>query len=329
MNPQVIKNRIGKALAYTLTAILFIGISCFLVLQMPPVQKYLITKFLGNFTQVTGFRTTVEGFRMLWFDRLELTNVTVYDIENNKMIRAKEILVNFKLTELLDNRNVNIDGVYLDSAHVFLTKVNESDTSRDLNINVFIANINHAYGGSGGGGGKPPRINIGEAFVNQSQFTYVDQDLDSVRNGFDYKHFSLSVDEGQLNSFVILGDTTEFNVKTLIAQDLATQFTVHQISTFFRICQTGMEFVGLDLRAGKSTVSDTIIFQYNGLRELNDFVDKVNIHAHLTNSVIDPNDLEYFAHGADQIDQPFLINGNFNGKINKFRFTQMRVDIGN
>src|SRR5690348_16591003 len=245
MNPQVIKKRVGKALAYTLTAILFLGISCFLVLQMPPVQKYLITRFLGNFTQVTGFRTTVEGFRMLWFDRLELTNVTVYDTENNKMIRAKELLVNFKLTELLDNQNVNIDGVYVDSAHVFLTKVNESDTSRDLNINVFIANINKGYGGSGGGTGKSPRINIGEAFVNASQFTYVDQDLDSVKDGFDYKHFSLSVDEGQLNSFVILGDTTEFNVKTLIAQDLATQFTVHQISTFFRLCQTGMEFIGL------------------------------------------------------------------------------------
>ena len=329
MNPQVIKNRIGKALAYTLTAILFIGISCFLVLQMPPVQKYLITKFLGNFSQVTGFRTTIEGFRMLWFDRLELTNVTVYDTENNKMIRAKEILVNFKLTELLDNQNVNIDGVYLDSAHVFLTKVNESDTSRDLNINVFIANINNGYGGSGGGGGKSPRINIGEAFVNQSQFTYNDQDLDSVQHGFDYKHFSLSVDEGQLNSFVILGDTTEFNVQTLIAQDLATQFTVHQISTFFRICQTGMEFIGLDLLAGKTTVSDTVIFRYKTLLDLNDFVEKVNIHAHLRNSVIDPNDLEYFAYGADQVDQPFMLNGTFNGRIDKFRFTGMRVDIGN
>src|SRR5688572_11644728 len=124
MNPQVIKNRVGKVLAYTLTGILFLGISCFLVIQMPPVQKYLINKFLGNFSQVTGFRTTIEGFRMLWFDRLELTNVTVYDNENNKMIRADEILVNFKLTELLDNHNVNIDGVYLDSAHVLLTKVN-------------------------------------------------------------------------------------------------------------------------------------------------------------------------------------------------------------
>lgn len=328
MNPQVIKNRIGKALAYTLTAILFLGISAFLVLQMPPVQKYLITRFLGNFTQVTGFRTTVEGFRMLWFDRLELSHVSVYDTENNQMIRAREILINFKLTELLTNSNVNIDGIYLDSAHVFLTKVNESDTARDLNINVFIANINNGYGGSGGGG-RSPRINIGEAFVNESQFTYVDQDLDSIKEGFDYRHFSLAVDEGQLNSFVILGDTTEFNVKTLIAQDLATSFTVHQISTFFRLCQTSMEFSGLDLLAGKTTVSDTVILSYKKLVDLNDFINKVTLHANLTNSVIDPNDLEYFIPGADRVDQPFMLNGKFNGRINKFRFTGMRVDIGN
>ena len=327
MNRQVIKNRISKILAYTLTAILFLGISAVLVLQMPPVQQYLLNKFLGNFTAVTGFRTTVENFHMLWFDRLELNDVTVYDTENNKMIRARKIMVNFKLTGLLDNRNVNIDGVYLDSAHVLLTKVNASDTARDLNINVFIANINEGYGG--GGGGKAPRINIGEAFVNQSQFTFNDQDRDSIKAGFDYRHFSLSVDEGQLNSFVILGDTTEFDLKTLIAQDLATGFTVHQISTFFRLCQTSMEFMGLDMIAGKSTVSDTVILKYNQLTDLNEFVESVNIHAHLANSVIDPNDLEYFAHGADQIDQPFMLNGNFDGRISKFKFTRMRVDIGN
>ena len=61
------------------------------------------------------------------------------------------------------------------------------------------------------GGGKSPKINIGEAFVNQSQFTYINQDQDSIKTGFDYNHFSLSVDEGQLKSFVILGDTTEFS----------------------------------------------------------------------------------------------------------------------
>jgi hypothetical protein len=69
---------------------------------------------------------------MLWFDRLELENVAVIDPEGNKMISAKTILINFKLSQLFEKKNVNIDGVYLDSAHVLLTKVDEIDSLRDL-----------------------------------------------------------------------------------------------------------------------------------------------------------------------------------------------------
>ncbi|HTE32882.1 MAG TPA: hypothetical protein VK666_21015 [Chryseolinea sp.] len=63
MNLQVIKNRVGKIFAYTFTAILFFTISAFLVLQMPPVQKYFINKFLKDFTHVTGFRTSIHNIR--------------------------------------------------------------------------------------------------------------------------------------------------------------------------------------------------------------------------------------------------------------------------
>ncbi len=265
---------------------------------------------------------------MLWFDRLELQNVSVYDPANNQMIRAREILINFKVSQLWENKNVNIDGVFVDSAHVFVTKIDESDTSRDLNMNVFIYNINQGYSAGKGSKGNPPRINIGEAFVNRSQFTYINQDRDSVSSGFDYNHFSLSVDEGQLSSFVILGDTTEFNVSTLIAQDLKSQFKVKQISTFFRVCQKSMEFVGLNVEAGESTVSDTVIFTYDRLRDLNDFVSKVQIHAHLQQTLIYPKDLSFFINGVDAIEQPFRVDGIFNGGVNNFKFTDMTVDIG-
>ena len=329
MNLQVIKNRIAKILAYSVTAILFFFISAFLILQMPPVQNYFISKFLKNFTTVTGFATTVGGFRMLWFDRLELERVAVIDPEGNKMISARTILINFKLSQLFEKKNVNIDGVYLDSAHVLLTKVLEPDSLRDLNINVFIANINAHYGGSGRGGGSPPKINIGEAFINQSQFSYINQDRDTVPKGFDYNHFSLSVDEGQLNSFVIIGDTTEFNVSTLIAEDLKTKFKVNQLSTFFRHCQTSMEFIGLQVHAGESVISDTVIFKFNGNRELNEFVDKVRIHANLRNTTIYPKDLEFFAPGVARIEQAIKLEGVFNGRVNKFKYTDMKIDVGN
>jgi hypothetical protein len=329
MNLQVIKNRIQRVLAYTITVLLFLLISAFLILQIPPVQNYFIGKFLKNFTHITGFKTTVESFQMLWFDRLELRNVSVYDPANNQMIRAGEILINFKLSQLWENRNVNIDGVFVDSAHVFVTKINESDTSRDLNMNVFIYRINQGFSsGTPGKRGKPPKINIGEAFVNRSQFTYINQDRDSVATGFDYNHFSLSVDEGQLSSFVILGDTTEFNVSTLIAEDLQSNFRVKQISTFFRVCQKSMEFVGLNVEAGQSVVSDTVIFTYDRLRDLNDFVTKVQIHARLENTLVYPKDLGFFINGVDAIKEPFRVNGNFNGRVNNFKFTDMKVDIG-
>jgi hypothetical protein len=329
MNLQVIKNRIRKTLAYTLTAILFLVIACLLVLQMPPVQSYFVGKFLGNFTKVTGFRTTIKDFRVLWFDRLELQGVSVYDPANNQMIKAQEIQINFQIAQLWDNRNVNIDGVFVDSAHVFVTKINESDTSRDLNMNVFIARINEGFSsGSGGRKGKPPKINIGEAFVNRSQFTYINQDLDSISKGFDYNHFSLSVDEGQLSSFVILGDTTEFNVSTLIAQDLESKFKVKQISTFFRVCQKSMEFTGLKIEAGESFVSDTVIFTYDRLRDLNSFVDKVKIHARLEKTILYPKDLAVFIDGIEAIEQPLTVEGMFNGSVDKFKFSDMKLHIG-
>jgi len=328
MNLQVIKNRLKKALAYSVTGIVFVIISAFLVLQIPPVQNYFVSDFLKTFTQVTGFKTSIDGFQMLWFDRLQLEGVSVYDTEGNKMIRAKKILINFKLTNLLQRQHVNIDGVFLDSAHVFLTKINESDTSRDLNLNVFIAEINKNYGGSGGGG-KSPKINIGEAFVNQSQFTFINQDRDSIRTGFNYNHFSLSVDEAQLESFVILGDTTEFQLRTLIAQDLQTKFKIDQLSTFYRMCQTTMEFVGIDLRAGQTVISDTIIFHYQNALALNDFVSKVRIHANFNNTIIDPKDLALFAPYVERIEKPIQLSGLFNGRIENFKLTRMKIDVGN
>ena len=108
MKWQVIKIRIQKVLAYTVTAVLFLLISAFLILQIPPVQNYFIGKFLKDFTQVTGFTTTIKSFRMLWFDRLELQDVSVFDPANNQMIRAGEIQINFKISQLWENKNVNI-----------------------------------------------------------------------------------------------------------------------------------------------------------------------------------------------------------------------------
>ncbi|MFZ6011652.1 MAG: hypothetical protein ACOYXT_15015, partial [Bacteroidota bacterium] len=197
MNLQVIK-RIRKILVYAITGLFFLLVTSFLVLQIPAVQNTVIKRYLGSFSTVTGFKTTVKSFRLLWFDRLELEYVDLYDPANNKMITAKKILINFRVSHLLDQRDINIDGIYLDSAQVFFTKIPESDTSRNLNINVFVNRINEAYAGDGASTGRSPRINIGETVLNRSVFSYADQDRDTIEHGFNYNQFTLDVDEARV-----------------------------------------------------------------------------------------------------------------------------------
>lgn len=329
MNRQVIKNRTRKILAYTFTSIAFLVISAFLILQIPSVQKNIIDRYLANFSQVTGFTATVKNFRLLWFDRLELEDLSVIDPSNNEMIAAKRVVINFTLGQLLEKQDVNVDGVFLENASVLFTKIPESDTSRDLNINIFIHRINERYASQSAEGGRTPRINIGEAVLQQSQFSYVDQYRDSIATGFNYNQFTFDIDEGQLQNFLILGDTTQFQVNTLIATDRQSKLAIRELSTFFRLSQQSLEFMGMNLRANESIISDSIVFTFNGQHELSDFIEKVNISAHLKNTLIQPKDLALFAPEAGRMTQPIRLNGMFKGKVDNFRFTNMEVTTGN
>ena len=328
MNRQVIKKRFLKILAYSVTTLVFVLISAFLFLQIPAIQKKILNRYLRGFSDVTGFRTSIGDFQLLWFDRLELQNLEVFDLENNRMIAVKNVLINFQLSQLLEQRDVNVDGVYLDAANVFITRINESDTSRDLNINVFVNRINENFGARGGTG-RSPRINIGEAILNESAFSYVDQDRDSVKQGFNYNQFGVDIDEAQLQNFLALGDTIQFKVQTLIAADRESDFKINELSTFFRISQQSLEFIGLDLKTGKSTITDTVLFTYNGRRELNEFNEKVNIHANLKNTLLYPEDLALFAPEAKRLTQPVVLNGIFDGRINDFKLKDMELQTGN
>jgi hypothetical protein len=325
MNLQGIKKRFAKILVYSITTIIFLLISSFLILQLPGVQRALAKQYLSDFSKVIGFKTTFSSIRFSWFDRLVLDNVVIEDPEHHEMIGVRRLLINYKISTLFEGKDVNIDAIYIDSARVFFTKIG---SNRTLNINEFIRQINEQYGSSGKGGGNGRKINIGEAIVSDSKFSYDNTGKDSLA-GFDYNHFAIQISEAQLQNFLALGDTVQFNVRTLAAEDHKTKLGIKHLTTFFRISQKSLEFQGVDLQAGQSTISDTIIFNYDSQADLSDFVNKVKINAHLHNTIIHPKDLALFAPAVSKLQLPISVNGNIIGRINNFRFTHMELRTGN
>lgn len=310
---------------YGLYIFLLLTITSFFLLQVPAVQSKLTQRYLRSFSAATGFQTTIGRLELHWFDRLYLEGVSIVDPEDNTMIGVKKLLINFRFSTLFQGNNISLDAVMMDGVEVNFKKIMESDSSRDLNINVFVTRINSMSGTTQGGGSA--LINIGEAILRNSHFAY-DTDTDSLSNGFDPNHFSLTIPDIELQQFLVQGDTIQFNLRSLTATEDRLNFNIHQLSTFYRISQQSMEFKGLKATVGESILSDTIIFRYESQLDLNDFTNKVTVHANFSDAVINPRDLTLFAPLPDKLIAPVSLNGSFNGKINRFRFTNMNIQVG-
>jgi len=329
MNLQVIKNRVlywlKSITLYGLYIFVLLTISGFFIIQIPAVQSRLTQRYLISFSAATGFKTTIGRMELHWFDRLYLEGVSIADPENNIMIGVDKLLVNYKFSDLFRDKNISLDAVMLDGVQVNFKNITEADSTRDLNINVFIDRINKMSGTKSGG--DAALINIGEAILKNSHFAY-NTDSDSLSSVFDPNHFSLTIPDIELQQFLIQGDTVQFNLRSLTATEEHLNLTIHQLSTFFRISQQSMEFIGLKASIGESILSDTIIFRYESQRELSDFINNVNIHANFSNAIIYPKDLALFAPIPDDLVAPVALTGLFNGKLSRFRLANMNVQLG-
>ncbi len=327
MNWQVIKIKVFRWLRVSILyggyVTLVIFLSLFFLFQLPIVQERLIGRYTRLLSEQTGFPVSFQSIYLLWYDHVEITGLRVEDPEKNTMIEAGNLQINFRISSLLTGNHVNIDGATLHGVAVNLVKIQETDTSRDLNINVWISRLNQG----GGGDGASPKINVGEIALTESRFVYNDTDHDSIE-GFDYYHFDVDIVHGELDNFQVIGDTIQFNLNGLQAKDAATRLGLHSMQTYFRISQSSMEFLNLRLAAGKSVVSDTIVFTYRSQLDLNDFNDKVNIRARLRNTSLHPEDLALFAPEARQLQHPLQINGNLTGKVSRLFMRDMQLKYG-
>ncbi|NOS93423.1 MAG: hypothetical protein HOP30_16000, partial [Cyclobacteriaceae bacterium] len=327
MNLQVIKIRVfawlKKFVLYGAYLTLTFLVVSFFLLQLPGIQKMLIGRYTRQFSEVSGFTIRFDKFYLRWYDRLELEGVSIIDPEQDTMIAVNKMSVNFRLRSLLENNDINIDGVDLKGAEVHLKTIDETPTLKNLNIDVFI----HRLSGKSSGGGNPPKIHIGEIDLEDSKFSLNETESDSIKNGFDYHHFKVNV-EADIEAFRVIGDTIDFRLNSLQAKDHRSGLEIIDLRTYFLISQTSMEFLGLNLTTPHSHVTDTVILSYKSQADLSDFNNKVNIKAKLKDTHIDPLDLALFSNGKSPLPEPLHIDGEFSGKISRFMYRKMNVQLG-
>ncbi|NJN42738.1 MAG: hypothetical protein HC811_11410 [Flammeovirgaceae bacterium] len=328
MNWQVIKIRIRKISFYTLATFLFLLLSSYITLQIPAVQNKLIGKYVDELSKITGFKITAQSFHLIWYDRLRIEDLIIIDPEENKLLDAKTISINFRFKSLLTKEDVNIDAVRLDQIQFNVHSIPTSDSTSSLNINVLIARINELLG-STSQTSSSPIIRIGDIDLTSSRFSYQDHTHDSISSTFNPHHFEISLHQAHLQNFSSIKDTIQFDLRSLKAQEETTSLDIHQFNSFFRLSNSSMEFLKMNLQAGNSIITDSLVFKFASQDDLSDFINGVSFQAHFDGTKISSDDLALFVPQVKSINQIITLRGKISGKVSRFQFEDMEITMGN
>jgi hypothetical protein len=323
---RVIKKVVVQTFVSLLVIVLVLIGGIIAALQTAPVQTYLAKEATDYVSAKLGFPISIQYVHIHWLDRAEFKNILLLDQEGQRMIEVPSLEVDFTVSSLMEGGNTNIDEVILKEAKVRLIK---SKKTRSLNIDEFILAVNKLTDtGTTTRSKKRPVFSIDRVFLQDVLFSFDDQRKDTIRDGFDYQHITIDSINATAFNFRLVADTIEIDVDKLTGVDNLTNLDVKDLRTSFRYTKHSMQLTDLNAKIGNSVIGNFVAFKYADPSDLSDFIDKITITAYLDQTQVYSKDLALFAPYLKRYEEFWVLTGDFNGKVKRFRFRDADVRFG-
>jgi hypothetical protein len=305
-------------------------VAIMILLAVPMVQTFIAQKASNYLTEVSGFKITIKKMRLNLLNQdVLLKGLKIMDRQGNKMVDLEEFSTDFDLFGTIEGKNIYLDKFFLRNGEVNLI-VNPKN--KELNIQEFIDTIDSLTAPKQ----KKPRKKgeraavflIDEIFLDEITFSYNDSRQDSIKNGFDYYHFKFQHLDGYVEKLLIVADTVSFEAQNLQALDKASGLDIRNLNTKFLHNKHSIQLNNLYAEVNNSILQDSLTFNFESIKDLGNFNEKVRIEARLDSTIIHTHDLALFAPVLHKYDDFWHLSGNFSGTVNNFNYTNFNLKFG-
>jgi len=324
---QGIKKGIAKAILWVFL-ILFFSLSVIvLAMQSSAVQTKVAQYGSDYFSEKLGFEISIERINIEWFDQITLSGLYVKNKDQSTFIDIQSLWINYDIKQLINDKSVLFDNLRLEDGRVMLIRKKNDDYFNIDYLVEAIRNLSAPKNDSSSNAAK--NLLIREASLSNIILGVANLDTDSIKEGFNYNQFVLHNLNADLKNFSSRADTIQMQVERLSAVDSVTDLTIHNLNSNFEISQSRLSLTDLKLEVNKSTIADSIVFNYNSISNLSHIIDSVTIKANLKNSIIFTEDLALFAPYLNRYEDNINVSGKFNGKVKRFKAQDLRLQFGN
>lgn len=244
------------------------------------------------------------------------------------MVSLGELHINFQFFKLLKDNELGLDEVRLSDSRIDMRMEQTSDSLRNYNLINFISSLQNFISPEPSTDSTNIPFHINEIQLDRIQVSVSDPEKPEIKGQFNPQNFAFRLNHSDIRNLHLKGDSTQLEILTFSGEETKNKWPVEKIKGSLLICNTSTEFLGAEIRVGKSVIRDTLRLLYQQSNDLSNFLTKVRMDVHLNKCIIDPSDIHFFS-GLDQLPSiPIGISADISGSISKLTVKNLTLETG-
>jgi hypothetical protein len=148
----------------------------------------------------------------------------------------------------------------------------------------------------------------------------------STPGEFDERDIIITAITGGVKNLEVKGDTIKGDVR--LKANERSGFRIESLTTKFTMHPQLMEFANLDLQTNRSRLGPYYAMRYDDFDDMEYFIDRVQVEAHLRNAQVDVEDVAVFAPQLKGIVQRGTLSGDAYGAVSDFVIKNVDLRTG-
>lgn len=308
-----------RILLRSIVVLLTVIVLLWVALQLPPVQTAVARWLTDDIAEATGYDFSIGGVDIRFPTEVVLRDITVLDLAKDTLFSSEEIGIG-GLGEGILKGQLSARKVALRSP-VFQLNIAEGDSTNNLDPLITY------FSGSDTSGSGSPMVEVDAVEIRHGRFSFIDSNKSLNRDRVDFDHIQLDGLELSARNFFLQGDTITTELRHLSFVD-QSGFQLNQLRGQLSLKNDTIRIDQMELRTPASDLNGFFQLSSNGWSDYQEFTRRVKMDAHFaTGSVLDFNDLAYFATDLQGLNRRIQLEGNVRGRVSNLKGRDLFIGI--
>ncbi|HLN53465.1 MAG TPA: translocation/assembly module TamB domain-containing protein [Lentimicrobium sp.] len=302
-------------------------LAAYLVIRSPKVQTWLAQRTAAYISKEIGTRVSIGGLDISWFMDIELEQFKIEDKHDSILVYAPSLQID------INNFNIKRKIIDLNSIGIKRANINLKQYPGDSTFNyAFLADY---FSGKPQTNSKPWLISVDKIKLDKCAILYStghklikrninNSDFESI----DFSHLYFTDIDFLADQISFYGDSIKLNIHNLAGNE-SSGFKLYQLMGALTIKPGILKVTGLKIKTPGSDIQTDISFKYKSTAALAHFIDSVKIDSKFNPSILDLNEIRYFAPEISGMSNLISFNGNVRGTISSLKAREFHFGFGN